>query len=369
MVDVYTGVDDTFDKVTETIKDYVTETINQAKAVTETTKAAGRAAVEFARLNAQFLKEAEEQRQIRDDETKTFAERIEANNELNKILEKQQKLQREQVQIGIDAAQAQYNINASEENWLALQTEKNAMLELEETITGQLSEQKTNQVSLERELAEVKNEVLLEGLEGLELELQELERAYELKLDMARKAGEDDAAITEKYEKEKAGIVKSYQKDVVKWSEMSSEAQLGIASDAAGQMATIMGEETEAGKAFAVIQATIDTYKGATAAYASMASIPVVGPALGAIAAGAAIAAGLANVNAIMSAGGGGGGAVAGGGSVPSASAAPPSPQMMSGSFDLTGGEAIEPTRAYVVSDDITNSQNGLEIIRRRATI
>ena len=42
---------------------------------------------------------------------------------------------------------------------------------------------------------------------------------------------------------------------------------------------------------------------------------------------------------------------------------------MMSGSFDLTGGQAVEPTRAYVVSDDITSSQDGLAIIRRRATI
>ena len=369
-VDVWTGVDDSFEKVTETIKGYVTETINQAVAITETTKAAGRAAVEFAKLNAQFLKEAEEQRQIRDDETKTFAERIAANNELNKILEKQQKLQREQVQIGIDAAQLQYNNNKSEENWLALQTEKNAMLELEEAITGQLSEQKTNQVSLEKELGEVKNEVLLEGLEGIELELSELKRAYELKLLMADKAGMDDAAITAKYEKEKAGIVKSYQKEVVKWSEMSSDEQLGIASDTAGQMATIMGEQTEAGKAFAIIQATIDTFASAQAAYKAVVGIYPVGPVLAPIAAAAAVAAGMANIRAIQGAGGGGGGGgggISAGGGAPAA--APPSPQMMSGSFDLTGGEAIEPTRAYVVSDDITNSQNGLEIIRRRATI
>ena len=46
-----------------------------------------------------------------------------------------------------------------------------------------------------------------------------------------------------------------------------------------------------------------------------------------------------------------------------------PAPQMMSGAFELTGGQEIEPTRAYVVSDDITASQNGLEVIRRRATI
>ena len=60
--------------------------------------------------------------------------------------------------------------------------------------------------------------------------------------------------------------------------------------------------------------------------------------------------------------GGGGGG---GGGAV----AQTPAPQMMSGAFELEGGEEVEPTQAYVVSDDITNSQNALAIIRRRATI
>ena len=159
LVDVATGVDDSFDKVVDTVTEavdvvsnYTKETIKQAAAITETNKAAQRAAVEFAKLNAQYLKDAEIQRQIRDDETKTFQERIAANEKLNEILEKQQTAQKEQIQIQIDAAQAQYNINASDENFIALQEQKVAMLELEETITGQLSEQKTNQVSLEKEL-------------------------------------------------------------------------------------------------------------------------------------------------------------------------------------------------------------------------
>ena len=42
---------------------------------------------------------------------------------------------------------------------------------------------------------------------------------------------------------------------------------------------------------------------------------------------------------------------------------------MMSGSFELTGGQEVEPVQAYVVSDQITDNQNALELIRRRATI
>jgi len=47
------------------------------------------------------------------------------------------------------------------------------------------------------------------------------------------------------------------------------------------------------------VQAMVDTYASATAAYKALAGIPVVGPALGAAAAAAAIAAGLANVSRI----------------------------------------------------------------------
>ena len=43
--------------------------------------------------------------------------------------------------------------------------------------------------------------------------------------------------------------------------------------------------------------------------------------------------------------------------------------QVLSGAFDLTGGVAPEAMRAFVVTDEMTNSQNQLANIRRRATI
>lgn len=55
------------------------------------------------------------------------------------------------------------------------------------------------------------------------------------------------------------------------------------------------------GKTAAVANATIDTYKAINAAYSAMAGIAVVGPALGAAVAAAAIAAGLQNVSQIAS--------------------------------------------------------------------
>ena len=347
-VDVFTGVDDSFDKVADTIVKYTTETLKQADAITQTAKAADRAAVQFAMLNAQYLKDAEVQRQIRDDETKTFAERIEANNKLNDILAEQQELQREQVQIGIDAAQQQYNINASEENYIALQEAKVAMLELEETITGQLSEQKTNAVALEKELLETQNEVRAEGLSGMELELQELQDAYDLKIKMAEKAGMKTTAITKKFEAAKTKIVKD-----------NENAKLAAISGFASAVNALAGEQ----KGIAVATALMNTYLGVTEV---MKDPTIPSTSMKFLAAGTVLAGGLANVQNILKqdVGSGSGG---GGGNVAAASA--PAPQMMSGAFELSGGVEPEPTKAYVVTDEMTNSQNQLANIRRRATI
>ena len=370
VVDVYTGVDDTFDKVTGSIISYVTETIKQADAITQTAKAAARAEVVFAKLNAQFLKDAELQRQIRDDETKTFAERIEANNKLNTILEEQQKLQREQVQIGIAAAQQQYDINASEENWIALQTEKNAMLDLEETITGQLSEQKTNQVSLEKELLETQRALRAEGLEGMERELEELKTSYEEKVEMARKAGVDITAITEQYEKEQNAIKKAGVDEEKALGKAKKDMQLNMANQGLQIIGDAAGEGTALAKAAAIAQATISGVQGVQNAFTSAnANIGATAGSFGAYPVTmAALAGTFAAMNIAKIAGGGkpGGGGGGGGGG---AAAAAPAPQMMSGAFDLSGGVAPEPTKAFVVTDEMSNSQNQLANIRRRATI
>ena len=166
------------------------------------------------------------------------------------------------------------------------------------------------------------------------------------------------AAITKKYEIKNAELTK-------KWAKMAADSKLDIMSQTAGNMVKILGEETEAGKAMAVTQATIDTYKGATAAYSSMAGIPYVGPILGAIAAGAAVASGLANVKAILSADSSGGVDD----KTVKTTAKAPAPEMLSGKFELGGGQAPEPLKAFVVTDEMTNSQDQLANIRRRATV
>ena len=79
----------------------------------------------------------------------------------------------------------------------------------------------------------------------------------------------------------------------------------------------------EAFKVISIAETIVNTYKAAVGAYSAMASIPFVGPALGAAAAAAAIAYGMAQVSAIRSMQPGGGG---GGGGTPAVATYPASP-------------------------------------------
>ena len=93
------------------------------------------------------------------------------------------------------------------------------------------------------------------------------------------------------------------------------------------------------------------------------------GPVLGGIAAGAAIAAGLANVRQIYAQDVGGGSCGGGGGSAVTTKtdAQPPA---TTGAFTLGGADPNKkPVKAYVVTDEMTDSQEQLEGIREQSTI
>jgi hypothetical protein len=154
------------------------------------------------------------------------------------------------------------------------------------------------------------------------------------------------------------------------------EDNLAKISGLLGNLADLVGKQTGVGKAFAIAQATIDTYLSATKAYQSLSGIPVVGPALGAVAAGAAIASGIKNVKSILAVkvpGGAGGGGAPSGGSVPNAPSvqAPIQPQLAStlinqGQVNQIGSAAA---RAYVVESDVSGNQERIQRINRAARI
>lgn len=88
-------------------------------------------------------------------------------------------------------------------------------------------------------------------------------------------------------------------------SKMTADQQLAYTSQSLNSLSALMQTQNEKqfkiGKAAAIAQAVINTYQAATAAFASASAIPIVGWILGPIAAAAAVALGIANVNKIKS--------------------------------------------------------------------
>jgi hypothetical protein len=83
------------------------------------------------------------------------------------------------------------------------------------------------------------------------------------------------------------------------YNSLSLESSRFLFSQLGGLMETKSRALFEVGKAGAISETVINTYRAAMGAYAALAGIPIVGPGLGAAAAAAAIAVGMARVQAI----------------------------------------------------------------------
>jgi chromosome segregation ATPase len=148
------------------------------------------------------------------------------------------------------------------------------------------------------------------------------------------------------------------------------ELQKQGAMAALDAVATIIDQNSVAGKAIAVAKAVMSTYEGATKA---LGAYP---PPFGQIAAAATIAAGLINVKKIVSTNipsAKGTGSVGGGATAPSiSSAAPMSPaqpqaattNLSNQTINAIGNQAI---RSYVVESDVTSNQQRIAAIQQRA--
>ena len=349
-VDVLTGVPDTFDRVVETvpkvvkgITDYAKSTIQAAKQTVELNRAAEVGIAQNRIILEQKDREAEKLRQIRDDESKTIAERIAANNKLAKVLDEQEKLMLANADAVIASAQAQYNKNQNDENYIALLDARAEREGILAQIEGLRSEQLVNINSLERERIDNQKtiaELLADEPTPME-ELQKQQEAAMAELELLHATEEEKQQLREKYAKLENELTKQTQLE---------NAQ--IVTQALGQIASLMGEQTAFGKAVAVAQATIDTYVGANKALAQ-------GGIFGAIGAAGIIASGIANVRTILATETPS--APSGGGSAPSTPSAP--------SFNVVGSapenqlaqtigeQEQKPVKAFVVSQEVSSQQ------------
>lgn len=349
MVDVFTGVDDTVGKVTETVTnaataviDYTKSTFKAAKANVELRKEAQLAAAQIQGLIEKYDREAELLRQTRDDSRLSFAERIEANRQLGEKLDEQEKAMLRLADLRVSAAKIDKENNKGNIDFeVEYQNALNERAAVEAQITGFRSEQLNNLIALEQELKDVQKEVAIESEQLLNQELLNLKINYDSQVMLANKAGLDITNLTKKYEKQKSEVVAN-----------SVATQLGAYSQLAGNLSALAGDN----KALAVAQAVIDTYAGANKAFAQ-------GGTVGFVTAAAVVAGGLANVRKILQTNVPG---ANGGGNIPT-----DTPQMTpasTGAFEL-GNIQQEPVKAFVVESEITDSQAQMADINRRSTI
>lgn len=145
---------------------------------------------------------------------------------------------------------------------------------------------------IEKDFLDRENRLAISELNGeweFNIQRQRLKIQYDADIEAAKTNGADVALIKQKFA--------SADREI---DEAEADAKLSLYADFAGNLATIFGKNTAIGKAAAIAETTINTYRSATAAYAALSGVPIVGPVLGIAAAGAAIAAGVMNVKKIL---------------------------------------------------------------------
>ena len=201
-------------------------------------------------------------------------------------------------------------------------------------------------------------------LEGLSVELQ-------IEEDMFKESRERIFQTTKEYIQKQIEEERRAAEQRRLIEEQVKTAKLDIAKNTLSSLSSIIGEQTAVGKAAAIAATTIDTYQSATAAYKAMAGIPVVGPALGAAAAAAAVISGIANVKRILSVSKDGSNAsTIVNTSSPTATATPninlaESLPIQYSRELLTDSETTnlnQSQRVYVLESDITSTQNKVEV-------
>ena len=211
-------------------------------------------------------------------------------------------------------------------------------------------------------------------LSAQQLEIDAANEKYFELITLAEQYGYDTVELKKRQEKELADIdIKYKEEQAAREKEIQSlkidAVQNGLNTIAsladlfAGKSRKSQERAFKVQKAVSIANATIDTYKAATSAYASLSGITIVGPVLGAVAAAAAVAAGLANIKKIASTKFDGG---EGGGAGVSASVPASGGNITAPNFNIVGGNTAnqlatlgqQPVQAYVVSGEVSSAQS-----------
>ena len=405
-VDIITGEDGGLEKIVNTAKnvvgaisDYTSETLKSAKASVELSKAAEIAAIQQQGLIEEFDRAAELQRQIRDDETKSFEERIAANEKLGEILQDQ--IEAETALIDIQKRAVQDRLAKglmpefeAKKELLELENERAAILA---KVTGFESEQLINRNSLLREQRDLQDQITQQAIErqkqlddislqimqeGIDKELMMSAQKYDALYAQAEGNAELQKQITEAQEAEQQAIRDKYDAEQIARERHKQQQLEQLATDSLQALSGatdffLEKSKVNAKRQFQItkgLQLSLAIVDGIKAVTASLASSPVaIGPApnpAGIASLAFAVLSSAVAVAKIASAkyqesggGGGGGGASTSTPSIPTAGGGAPQFNTVGTSgFNQVAGSIAEqnqePVKAYVVSTDVTSQQS-----------
>ena len=382
------GFKDFVDEVSRGTK----EALNQAAALTAlrnelTLLEAGQKKVQLS-----YQREAELQRQRRDDIRLTLEDRIEANEELSRILQEQleeeEKIAKKRLELAI---RERDELGANTERKAAVLIAEGELADLRERIVGQESEQLTNQAALEQELYDLRQELSLALLEDREKEEAELEAHYDRLKDMAFTAGEDVFEVEEARERaladmrqkfrdedieaeKKAAQEKAANEEKIYQSRVAAASAVSGALSAIGDLMVQQGQEnTAAAKTLAIAQIAIDTaaaISGAIKTATQGSATPwdmIAGIAAGVAAVISAVAQATQIINGVTV---GGGTATTPSYSSVTAASAPSFTPVTTNTTELGNTETAElaPIQAFVVETQLTDTQFNIQQIEGQAT-
>ena len=314
-------------------------------------------------LNVETAKqrsEIERLKLIAEDVTKSEAERLDAAEQAFKI---------ENDLLNKRVANAEENLRIiKEENaigeTMAADLDKEAQAEID--LFNIKAESLTKQIELNNKINAIKKEA--ETLRQQELEdlkkLDEHQTEYLKRLPVLTQESNDVIFKSNQevnLDKEESDDADTKRKRMqLAFTKQMANAGLEITKQAAGEGSRIA-------KGVAIAQATISGGEAVLNAFKTASDSPfnILIPGYNFIQAGLAGTFAALQISKIASGTKPDGSAASGGGGVNAA----PRPSLVSGSFDLSGVQKPEPVQAFVVTDDMTNSQNKLANIRRRSTI
>ena len=345
----------------------------QSEAITQATNNLSLLEAKHREIIIDFETQAEVQRKIRDDVSKSIDDRIKANNKLLEISQKQADAEIEALKDQQGALRAQ----------LSLQVDNVEIKAQIAELNNAIAETEFRKTQLEKESGEQNNALLAEqlanrqelakiGIDEVERQKTEFENERDRLVKMAEltisNEEERNAKILQIKEEFNAKINKidadeKAKQDAIDKQELADKEALEDAKRQAVQsglsgIGALVGESSKAGKAIAVANATIDTFAGANKAIAQ-------GGIIGLASAVGIIATGLANVRSILQTDIPG---QSGGGTAPATPEVVDNTVPVAPTFGAITADA-PPVQAFVVESDVSSSQALQNDLNLQATL